>query len=360
MIKKANLNWTAKRMSKMFDKGEITFDNVIQRGYVWDDKRKSLLIHSMIMGYPIPAFYAVKSEDNYDMLDGKQRCKAIRDFMNDVYELKDVPDITFSDKEGQDQELNIEKKKFSELPEEVRDLIADYSLTVYWFDDCITDEEIAEMFFRLNNGKPLSAIELTRVRAKSMETIKEIADHELFKSALTAKALERYTNEDIVIKSWVMLHEEQPSLETKYIRPIMESVELEEKDKKELKEIYDRILNAYNILEEKETGKKITKRLLTRTHMISIVPIVWQSLEDGLSDEQFAEWFAQFFNGTRQATKDRTYNNASGAGSAKKEAVKKRKDALEKDYNNYFVSYLNPILPPATHTNQEEFEENIA
>ena len=44
MIRKANINWTAKQLSKMVDKNSINFDNAVQRGYVWDKKRKSLLI----------------------------------------------------------------------------------------------------------------------------------------------------------------------------------------------------------------------------------------------------------------------------------------------------------------------------
>jgi len=34
------------------------------------------------------------------------------------------------------------------------------------------------MFFRLNNGKPLTAIELTRVKAKSLDKIKELGKKE--------------------------------------------------------------------------------------------------------------------------------------------------------------------------------------
>ena len=44
MIKKANISWTAKQIVKMVDKGTINFDNAVQRGYVWDNTRKSMLI----------------------------------------------------------------------------------------------------------------------------------------------------------------------------------------------------------------------------------------------------------------------------------------------------------------------------
>ena len=82
--------------------------------------------------------------------------------------------------------------------------------------------------------------------------------------------------------------------------------------------------------------KKIAKRLYTRTHMASIVPVVAQSIKDRITDEQMMEWFVTFFAGKKSATISSTYNFAAGSGSGKKESVKKRLDELEKSYNEYF------------------------
>lgn len=73
MLKKANISWNARQLSKMIEKGSITFDSAVQRGFVWDDERKSLLIHSMLEGYPIPPMYAAKDTETkiLSMLDGK-------------------------------------------------------------------------------------------------------------------------------------------------------------------------------------------------------------------------------------------------------------------------------------------------
>lgn len=60
---KANINWTAKQISKMMTNGALKFDNVVQRGLAWDVKRKSLLIMSILEGYPIPPFYTIKTEE---------------------------------------------------------------------------------------------------------------------------------------------------------------------------------------------------------------------------------------------------------------------------------------------------------
>ncbi|WP_270816331.1 DUF262 domain-containing protein [Hungatella effluvii] len=336
MIKKANINWTARQLAKMVGNKKITFDNAVQRGYVWDTTRKSLLIHSMIVGYPIPAFYAAKNDDGYDMLDGQQRSRTITDFLEGKFALTGVPEVEAENEDGTTEIIDITGLKFDQLRQSIQDEITGYSLTVYYFDG-ITDDEISELFFRLNNGKPLSAIELTRVKSKSMETIKELGQHALFKSALTEKAMIRYTNEDIVIKSYAVLHEPEPCLETKVIRPLMERVNFSEKDRQQLNEIYTRILSVYQLVEDK---KKTGKRLLTRTHLISVIPMIWKSINDGLSDKQIAEWISKFFAGTRSASISAIYNENAGSGSARKEAVRKRLDEVEKSYKEFFKTVL--------------------
>lgn len=331
MLKKANLDWNARQLCRLVKKGEIKFDNAVQRGLVWDVQRKSLLIHSMLMGYPVPPFYAVKDGNCFDMLDGKQRINTIVDFIEGKFELADIPEVEVENEDGSTDMVDINTLHFYEMEEALRNELSAYAFTVYYFEDA-TDEEIAEMFFRLNNGKALSAIELTRVKAKSMDAIQEIGKHGLFRSALTEKAFERYTNEDIVIKSYAVLHEKEPSLETKYIRPYMAGVELTEEGQVQLLEIYDRILAVHGLVED----KKIARRILTRTHLVSIVPVVWRSIEEGRTEKEFAGWVSAFFAGKKSASVSPVYNDCAGSGSARKDAVRKRLDEIAKHYGMFF------------------------
>lgn len=333
MIKKANINWTAKQIDKMINKGTINFDNAVQRGLVWDNERKSLLIHSMIEGYPIPAFYASKNEAGYDMLDGKQRSNAITDYLNDKYKLSNVPEITLESGDI----IDINGLTFSELEEELQDIVKDYSLTVYYFDG-ITEDEITEMFFRLNNGKPLTAIELTRVKAKSIEKIKEIGKHELFTSALTEKAINKYTNEDIVIKSYALLNCQNPSFDTKYIRPLIESAEITDEQSESIIQAYTRILATYNdiVSIDSKEAQKVAKRVITRTHLLSLVPVALESINNNINVFEFTKFVIEFFSGKKSASIDEIYNNAAGSGSGKADNVSKRITAITQAYNTYF------------------------
>jgi len=323
MLKRLNINWNARQLAKMCVNGSITFDNAIQRGYVWDIKRKSLLIESMIIGYPIPAFYAKRDENKvFDMLDGKQRCSAITGYFNNEYALTGVSE-------------ELEGKYFNDLPENVQDDIISYSLTVYYFED-ITEDEVCEMFYRLNNGKALTAIELTRVKAKSFDKIKEIAKHPIFTEALKDSQINRYTNEDIVIKALVMLTVSKPSLKNDFIRPYIIEHEITEKEQAAVEKALTQIMKAHEWLVE--NGKiKTAKKLYTRTHLISMIRLAYRES----NVEELAEFIDYFFTSKgRGVTISNTYNSNSTSGSNSPYAVELRNNELENHYKAYFKKFV--------------------
>ena len=347
-IKKANIQWSAKQLTKSIGKGTITFDNAVQRGYVWDNDRKSLLIHSMLEGFPIPAFFASKDENGYSMLDGKQRSEAISGYINGNYFLTNLPEVmaeisiqnTENKKETIEEELDINGSYFSDLPEDLQDRIRDYSLTVYYFDG-ITEEEINEMFFRLNNGKPLTAIELTRVKAKSLEKFQEIAKHQLFTSTLTEKAISKYTHEDLVIKSWVMLNTENPDLGTKNIRSIVEVKDITNEQTNNLTTVYDKVLEVYTALTSTgdKQDKKTANRIITRTHFLSLLPIISKQIDsNSWNTEQFTSWIKHFFGSDEGTTINEEYNELARSGSNKPDNIKRRLEIVKIDFRQYLTS----------------------
>lgn len=85
------------------------------------------------------------------------------------------------------------------------------------------------------------------------------------------------------------------------------------------------------------TDKKIAKRILVRTHLITMVPVIWKSIQDGRTDQQMAGWASEFFNGKRSATISLAYNMSAGSGSAKKESVRKRLKEITENYERYFM-----------------------
>lgn len=325
MLKRMNINWNARQLVKMCMNGSITFDNAIQRGYVWDIKRKSLLIESMILGYPIPAFYARRDESKvFDMLDGKQRSSAICGYLNNEYALEGVSE-------------EYEDKYFSDLPEEVQDDIISYSLTVYYFED-ITDEEVNEMFYRLNNGKALTAIELTRVKAKSFDMLKKLASHSIFTDALKESQINKYTNEDIVIKALIMLNCDKPSLKNDFVRPYIIETEIT----REMESVVDaallRLKSAHDYLVDFGYLKP-AKKLYIRTHLISFVPLAWEICSDRVSFEMLAKFIQYFFTPAKGVSVSSVYNAHCSSGSNSPYAVEMRDKEIKKYYAEWSEKY---------------------
>lgn len=321
MLKRLNINWNARQLAKMCDTGSIIFDNAVQRGHVWDIKRDSLLIESMVIGYPIPPFYAKRGENKvFDMLDGKQRSSAIRRYLNNEYALTGVSE-------------ELEGKYFSDLPQEVQDDIISYSLTVYYFED-ITDEEVNEMFYRLNNGKPLTAIELTRVKAKSFEKIKDLSKHEIFTEALKESQINRYTNEDIVIKALVMLNCEKPSLKNDFIRPWIIETEITDSMAAEVQNALYCIQYTHDYLVEHEYIKA-AKKLYTRTHLISFIPLAKEICKGAGTAAEFTKFINYFFTPERGVTINQAYNNHCASGSNSEYAVDIRNRSIMAEWEKW-------------------------
>lgn len=334
MLNRSNIQWSAKTLYNMTKKGNINYHNYVQRNPVWDISRKSLFIHSLLTGYPVPPFFAARNDGQYDMLDGLQRGDTTVSFIDDAFLLtldEDYREIMLDD----GTISNLEGKKFSELPEELQDKIKDFSFTVYYFDG-ITDEEIEEMFFRLNNGKPLTAIELTRVKAKSFDVIKGLAAHELLTTALSEKAILKYNNEAIVMNTYMTIYDNEPSYTTKHVREVMQSADMTAEQKDHIEKVFDKILRVYQSIQNSNT--KVAKKMLKKTHLLSLT-----KLASTISEDDLREFVQGFFAGAgRSASVSEKYNSACQFGSAKPESVARRLLEMQKFYDKMKIDVSIP------------------
>lgn len=355
---KRSLPWSVKQMVSSMIKGTARFDNTVQRTLVWNNEKKSRLIHTAILNLPCPPLYAnvytnpETGKKVYDFLDGKQRSHAFKEFLNDEFELTEVPALVFTD----GKEFNINGYKFSELPEEVQDMIKNYSLNISTMED-LNDDEVSDLFYILNNGVALTKIEVSRVKAKALDTVRQVASHPLFDAILTEKARAKYTNEDIVIKAFALLFNETGnSLENKDIRPYMERMELDEADIKGMNNLLTIVQDMYIMEMAKNTpeAKKVAKRITTRTHLISLIPYIHRGYKENRTVEDMVAWVETFFYTTnRSTTISEKYNMACKSASNSRDAVCTRDDELNDSYEAFFENYV-----PTTET--EEVEEEVS
>lgn len=332
-MQKFNIQWTAKTLVRQMEKGKVNFDNAVQRGLVWDAGKKSLLIHSMIYGYAIPAMYFTRDDNGvYDSLDGKQRSNAISEYLHNEFALT-ADTSTVYDEDGNEEDIS--GMTFEQLPEWAQDRIKDYSLTIYYYED-MTQAEIKEFFRRLNNGKPLSAVELTRVNTPCLDAFQELAKHPAIQYVTTDAAKKRFTDEQIAMQIYHIVTEENPDFSTKSFRQWAKEVQVYDAVIQRIKNGLDVYMSFVNGLtecisgdyavESKNACKKVLKTVKTRTNFVSCVLFFTLAVDSGAEWEAIRPEIHKFFSG-KPSTSDE-YNKTVGSGSAKPTAVKARRDIM--------------------------------
>jgi uncharacterized protein with ParB-like and HNH nuclease domain len=145
-----------------------------QRPLVWSTAQKRLLVDTILRGYDIPKLYWRKTgKDQFEVVDGQQRLNAIWSFMSNEFDLgKDIDSINGND---------VKKITYSQLPNDLRILFDIYALDVVIMDT--DEEEVREMFLRLQNGTSLKAPEKRHAMSGNMrDFVVEVADYPFFKS----------------------------------------------------------------------------------------------------------------------------------------------------------------------------------
>ena len=338
-LNRANITWSAKQIAKMAGNGTFSFDNIIQRSYVWEQTRKSNLIHSLLEGFPVPPFYAKKVDGKvYDFLDGKQRINAIRGFIENEYYLIGIADeVTYTDAEGNVKTMDVNGYFFNDLPEELQDAIKDYHLTIYYYED-ITPEQVRMLFAKLNNGKPLSTKERNIANCVDIVRVSEIGEHEFFQNTMTEKALATRKQLPIIMKMWMMLNEdiEDVSFESKVFNEVMQETKMSDDEREEIITVLDKMYAIYTALEEyrnAKVAKLVRRKMIAETHMVALVPFIKDAIEDEFSDEIMADFMVELFgNGVLVSER---YAEACKGGSAKNVNVKIRNEEIDKAWDKF-------------------------
>lgn len=70
------------QLKNFVDANDIITDPDYQRKYIYDDKRASCLIESILIGIPIPVIYLAEEDESvYSVIDGQQRITSFVRFL---------------------------------------------------------------------------------------------------------------------------------------------------------------------------------------------------------------------------------------------------------------------------------------
>lgn len=170
-------------VNKMIAKGIIDLNPEFQRKFVWDKKRQSNLIESLMLGIPIPVFYLAEANSSkYYVIDGLQRLSSLRDFLNSRFALRNLEHL--SDYDGCFFDEKSGSKKL--LDNKMTTRIETAQLHFNIIEATSPSEVKYDIFTRLNTGgQPLNNQEVRNCLSEKhvRAFLNNCANSEIFKKA---------------------------------------------------------------------------------------------------------------------------------------------------------------------------------
>lgn len=171
-----------------------------QRESVWTLPQKRLLIDSLLRDIDIPKLYfrgISAPPRELEVVDGQQRLRAIVEFLDGGFTLpKNAPPI------GKHE---VKNRDFKALPMDLQMKLQNAQLDIVVLHSGYSEDDVEEIFLRLQNGSPLNAAEKRRALPGGMRTVVlSLAKHKFFKN-LAGFSAKRFAYEDAVAKTLHLL-----------------------------------------------------------------------------------------------------------------------------------------------------------
>lgn len=342
----------------------LVLDFPIQRpANQWNPEKKSNLIHSILMGDPIPPLYITWNErtltvDRY-VLDGLQRITTIMLYKNNKFSLKrDIPDVeiivTEKDRKGNDlydkngdlkyhrERVSIAGKKFNQLPALFQNMMDEYVFTCNMLSQ-YTNADLSRIMYNLNNGQTMTATQkaVTKLGMELGQKIKNITENELFQDRIHfTKAEERKSEAHKCVLCSMMEWTGQKNDELTY-KKLSNGQDLNKFitnflntwSEQELHGIDKMFTILNNVLPEDNT---LCEKYLRANHLPVLVMNVdtyISLLEDGLiTEKQYKQFLLDWFN---EGVHAKSYTQYEGKNISDKANVEARIDVMESALHKY-------------------------
>ncbi|CAI6330461.1 GmrSD restriction endonuclease domain-containing protein [Bacillus subtilis] len=383
-----NNSFTVRQLIAMMNKGTLLVDYPIQRpGGQWKNLASSYLMHTAAAQYPIPPMYMLgekkevtvqkKGKEVLEMvtfrhvLDGKQRITNFYNFVNNGFKLhKDTPTV---DIEGQEYELA--GKTFDELDEEVQEMILSLNILCYTIDgETADDDEISDLFYRMNNGAPLSIQQKSKalMGVEWAEIINDLGEHPLIHnlSAFSKAQIRSEAHHSSLIQTMMMLDENEGNYEFKDAtqNSLSEYAKTFKDHSDEKMLLVERVREAMDYLLEVLDKKE--KFMLKKVHFPMTLITALEAKKMKINGDNFYEWMNTFKNTVDPKSQmeinefeddfiKTDYLEYSGRGTTDKKKVIGRMTEMIKHMKTYFArKESHKKDEPETNSESEEQTEN--
>lgn len=242
-----------------------------------------------------------------------------------------------------DEEFELAGKKFDALDPEVQEMILSRTLITYTIiSENVTDEEIEDLFFRMNNGTGLSVAHKTKplMGTEWAKRIVKVGNHDLFNRNIAAFSPAQLKSEGhlIAIMQTMMMMDDYAYKNVSQ-RVISEYGETFKEDNKRKVELLDKVEKALDYLDQTFSSKQ--GFLLKKVNFPMTVLTAIDAMEKGIKHEMFNEWAYEFTEACK--TKESigffptTYMDYSGIGSTDLPKALGRLKEMKRHFNDYLT-----------------------
>ncbi len=187
---------TLQQLKNSVDANDIITDPDYQRKYVYDDKRASCLIESILIGIPIPVIYLAEEDESvYSVIDGQQRITSFVRYLKNEFPLTGLKRLK-----------SLNGLYFRELDKALQRRLNYQTLSAV----CIEKDSQGlkyEIFSRLNLGAVKLRDQEVRnciYRGKFNDMLKEIANTNVYLPLLFHDTNSRYSYEERILRFFAL------------------------------------------------------------------------------------------------------------------------------------------------------------
>ena len=298
---------------------------VWQRAFVWGAEKASLFVHTVLSnGYTYPIIVSDGDTDDIKLLDGVQRITTMRKYINNEFRL----DVNTPDVELENELVEVAKLYFKQLPTTLQDMILDYSFDLVYAKNA-TDEEIGDLFYKLNLAEPITKITLIRALAGAevASYLQQFENKPFFAERVMVSSSAKKTHglTESVMQSLSAFTMRNSNLSTKDLKGFA----LDMKNNPIDSDITDSFMETINFMEEVfpdvevEDGEKpYTYDYLKKANIPLVVLASKLALHNGVDPVDMFDFCEKFFNG--KLPQSSSFKSYSSSGTATKANLRKR------------------------------------
>jgi len=221
---------------RQYQKGNLELRPEFQRLHVWDNKKSSRLIESVLMEVPIPVIYlSEESDGKYSVIDGQQRLNAFFNFLENKLRLRGLVVLP---------ELN--GKKYQEIPSNLQDKFENSTIRIIEIRRESQPDVKFEIFERLNTGAvQLNAQELRNCiyRGRYNDLLANLVEDKDFQFLLGLKEPHyRMQDRELILRFFAFYHNTHlkytPSMKHFLNKDMEKYQNLSDEDENELRKIF--------------------------------------------------------------------------------------------------------------------------